>query len=62
MYYEQSWCNFLLTGKPFKEEMLMPLRSSRMSMEQEAPAVVKLDTIEKIQDVIIKVCYPIFET
>ena len=51
-----------MTGKPFKEELLMPLRSARMSLEQEEPAIVKLDTIDKIQDVIFKVCYRSFKT
>ena len=51
-----------MTGKPFKEELLMPLRSARMSLEQEEPTIVKLDTIDKIQDVIVKVCYRSFKT
>ena len=44
-------------GKPFKEELLMPLRSSRLSMEQDEPAAVQFDTIDKIQDIVTKVCY-----
>ena len=43
-------------GKPFKEELLMPLRSSRMSLEIDEPAEMKLDTIDKIQDIVRKVC------
>ncbi|CAB4044967.1 Hypothetical predicted protein, partial [Paramuricea clavata] len=42
-------------SKPFKEELLIPLRSSRMSMEQEEPAAVQLDSIEKIQDIVVQI-------
>lgn len=34
----------------------MPLRSSRISMEQDEPTTVQLDSIEKIHDTILKVC------
>ena len=42
-------------SKPFKEELLMPLRSSRMLMEEDEPTEAKLDTIDKIQDIILKI-------
>ena len=43
-------------AKPFKEELLLPLRSSRMLMEQDEPTDIQLDTTETIHDIVVKVC------
>ena len=49
--------DFRVAGRPFREELLPPLRSSHVILEEDSVIVIKgLDSLEEIKHAIGKVC------